>query len=172
MVANTKEQNLSKTPVPAQLIGEFKSYVTAETVKNYIKDVLGKDWRGEEGSSNKAAEGRTSCSIKEYRMEGYSHLGFSGDLRFIFLDDRLISTDFHPDNFLQYKEILVKKESLKLIKGKHSSKDYSYQEARVPPYTYVSFSDLQNILKHGGKAVISWEDERLSEELDRCLYKD
>lgn len=80
----------------------------------------------------------------------YNHLGYSGELIFTFLNDRLMSTQFFPNSIDSYLDALNREIKTDLT---ISHKKY------ISPYTCIIFGE--DYLK---RKYVIWEDTRLANE--------
>ena len=132
------------------LVDDIRSYSRVDQVRTLLGDVAAK-WEVVENSGQASSkDSRPPFQIYTALVHGYEHLGFKGDLKLTFFNDRLMSAVFYPNDFAGY----VSRASVTFpdLREKKS--------VQVPPFTQVTLgTDYQQ------RRYVSWEDVRLVEEM-------
>jgi hypothetical protein len=139
---------------PSPLFRNLGSYWTLEEVKNQLPDRS--TWQIRAASGSKP---RTSCPRFEELtfVVGADHLGQRGDLQLTFINDRLLSTTFTPDDFASY-----------LGRLERGGINFDGQgNANIPPATLVWRSDRESPIR----PFVGWRDTRFGKQVDTWLMK-
>ena len=139
---------------PSPLFGDLRSYRTLEEVKDQLPERSTWQIRWEDES-----KARPGCPrFKELTFAvGADHLGQHGDLQLTFINDRLLSTSFTPDDFASYVS--------RLEQG--GIKFDGDGEADIPPATLVWQYDRKNPIR----PFVGWRDTRFRKEVDTWLAR-
>ena len=99
---------------------------------------------------------RPPFSIYSVTIKEFSHLDCPGELTVTFLNNRLMSTVFYPNDLKTYLDRLVTRDGIRFVAD---PKRPDSLEATLAPYTRVwSFRDYQ------GRGYVAWADTRLEKE--------
>jgi hypothetical protein len=148
-----------------KLINGFESYQSIEKVKAMFKNDTS-SWIVIEDS--KSGNDNAPFNIYTVEIKNYSHLGFIGDLRLDFFNNRLEETWFYPVEYDKYVDLLVKKEGIVELKDKKKNEQIDGLPALPSPYGYKD--NIQPYIKiwfftdYRGKKYVGWGDTRLIEE--------
>jgi hypothetical protein len=134
---------------PSPLFGDLRSYRTFEEIKHQLPERSTWQIRWEDES-----KARPGCPrFKELTFAvGADHLGQHGDLQLTFINDRLLSTAFMPDDFASYVS--------RLEQG--GVKFDGDGEADIPPATLVWQYDRKSPIR----PFVGWRDTRFRTQVD------
>jgi len=133
----------------SELISGIESYSSIDQINALLGDAA-KNWDIIENSGKPSSnDSRPPFKIFTAVVHEYEYLGFTGDLKLSFFNDRLMSTVFYPTDFNGF----VTRVRLTLPNLKEINPE------TLPPATQVTIgTDYQK------KQYVSWEDVRLVEE--------
>ena len=134
-----------------RLIGELLSYQNPREVREMLSRLY-PHWEVFEDSGMRPGktDGRPPNHMFQASIRNYSDLGFTGELRVRFFNDRLVSTTFCPHDLPHYVEVLTARIPEVKTKGK----------AQIAPFTRVDASET-----YWKRKCVIWSDVRLDEEM-------
>lgn len=137
-----------------KLINGIKSYQSIDKFKDFLyRSPL--QW--EESKDKPSPKGRPPYNVHVITVKRFSHLGYAGELKVTFFNNRLISTTFYPIDAALYIEALEKLEKVTFNSNK---------EANLPSFTQVRVAvDYQK------RTNIDWSDSRLDKEMELWIKK-
>jgi len=138
---------------PSPLFGGFKSYETLDEAKRALPERASWHVVFDSNSSQRANCPRFDEFTFDVRAEDF---GQSGTLRLVFINQRLQTTSFMPQDFSQYVAALVRNG----LVGESG-------EGRIPPATDVWLSDA----KLGTQRFVGWEDHRFSAQVRAFVFR-
>jgi len=146
-------ENRSFTDVPKErsvLLDSIRSYSRVDEIRTLLGHLAAKWEVIEKSSEASPTDSRPPFQVYAVFAREYEHLGFRGDLKLTFFNDRLMSAVFYPRDFSGY----VRRASATLpgLTEKTS--------VRVPPFTQVTL-----VTDYHQRKYVSWEDVRLTEEM-------
>jgi hypothetical protein len=151
LLGSCKQQSFVDVPKQRSvLIDGIRSYSRVDEIRSLLGSLTEK-WEVVENSGQTSAnDPRPPFRIYATVIHGYQHLGFTGDLKLTFFNDRLMSATFYPDDFEGYVK-RVRTTVPQLAESK---------SVPLPPHSQVTLgTDYQQ------RKYISWEDARLVEEM-------
>ena len=99
---------------------------------------------------------RPPLSMYSVTIQEFSHLDCTGELTVTFMNNRLMSTIFYPNDLKTYLERLVTREGIRFVADQ---KRPDIREATIAPHTRVwSYRDYQE------RDYVAWADTRLEKE--------
>ena len=134
-----------------RLIGELLSYESPAQVRRALSPRY-TQWEVVEDSGMRPGktDGRPPNHVFKVSVRDYTDLGFPGELRLEFFNDRLVSTTFCPHDLPHYVEVLTARIPEVKTKGK----------AQIAPFTRVDASET-----FWKRKCVIWSDVRLDEEM-------
>lgn len=139
---------------PSPLFGDLRSYRTLDEIKDQLPERS--TWQIRWDDESKAREGCPRFKELTFAV-GADHLGQHGDLELKFINDRLLSTTFSPDDFASYVS--------RLEQG--GVKFDGDGEADIPPATLV----WQYNRKSPMRPFVGWRDTRFRKQVDDWLAR-
>jgi hypothetical protein len=138
----------------AELIDGIESYQNIANVKKYLAS---RSLVWEEVEARKSTDvGRPPFNIDTITVKSYMHVGFVGDLKLTFFNDRLMATTFFSDDH---------EKVIRALQDKGMKFD-SNQEAMLAPHTRVRQGTYYN-----EGAYIEWFDIRLDREAELWITR-
>lgn len=139
---------------PTPLFGDLRSYRTLEEIKHQLPERS--TWQIRSDSDSKARSGCPRFDELTFAV-GADHLGQHGDLQLMFINDRLLSTTFTPDDFASYVSRL-----------EQGGINFDGQgNANIPPTTLVWRYDRKGPLR----PFVGWRDTRFSKQVDAWVTR-
>jgi hypothetical protein len=134
----------------SRLVDGISSYISISEARELL-GILAAKWEVVEDSGREPTkDSRPPFRFYTALVRGYEFLGFKGDLKLTFFNDRLMTSVFYPDDFTGFVRS-VSTSLLGLVEKK---------SAHVLPFTEVTLG-----IDHQKRDFISWEDVRLTKEM-------
>jgi len=135
------------------LIDGFESYASASEVRAKIEK-SGKAVSVVEESRLPPGDTRPRFDVLVLEVKGFPHLGHAGDLRLIFLNDRLRSTLFFPMKIDGYLGAL---------------RSHGVSVGEIP--SVQGFTARVTYTMYDGRRYVGWSDVRIDEEEKQWIMK-
>lgn len=153
---------------PAPLITGFQSYSRSASVRMSMRGKYG--WNIIRAENLPANDKRPPFGTLSVSVEGFSHLGESGELQISFFNDRLEGTWFYPDDATAYLEKLnasgIAVGDTDSLLVSEASETPKMRTVPAPPHGLVVIAT-----DYRGKLYVAWVDKRLQAERSRWIEK-
>ncbi len=149
---NTSTTFLKVEKERTELINGIESYQSIDEFKSFL---YRSSFQWESRTGQPSPKGRPPFNIYTITIKDYSHIGFIGELKIVFFNDRLCETTFYPSEIEKYVVTLRKSEGIIFDKN---------GQADISPHTHVSYATDYRNLKY-----IRWTDKRLDKEISLWL---